>query len=255
MMTAKFNYGGKVAFITGAGTGIGRAAALAFARAGANVAIVGLNDDSNKETLKLVEAANGRAIALLADVANETEVEAAINRTVEIFGRLDFAFNNAGVEQPGMLFGELDNDEWRRQIAVNLGGVYFCMKHQIGQMLKQGGGVIINTGSGAAAKGFPRQATYCAAKFGVVGLSKGVALDYADRNIRVNVVSPGIIATPMMDRFSGGTEEGRRKVIAQEPIGRMGRPEEIAGTVLWLCSDVAAFTTGANIIVDGGQTT
>lgn len=253
-MTVQFDFSGKVAFVTGAGTGIGRASALAFARAGASVAVVGRTEATNKETVGLIEAAGGRAIALLADVARESEVEAAVARTVETYGRLDFAFNNAGVEQPGMLFGEIGNDEWNRQIGINLGGVFFCMKHEIGQMLKQGGGVVVNTGSGAAAKGFPKQAAYCAAKFGLVGLSKGAALDYADKNIRVNVVSPGIIATPMMDRFSGGTEEGRAAVTAQEPIGRMGRPEEIAGTVLWLCSDLAAFTTGANIIVDGGQT-
>lgn len=254
-MTVQFDFAGKVAFVTGAGTGIGRAAALEFSKAGARVAVVGRSEDTNRETVRLIEEAGGHAVALLADVAREADVEAAVAKTVETFGHLDFAFNNAGVEQPGMLFGDIGNDEWNRQIGINLGGVFFCMKHEIEQMLKQGGGVIVNTGSGAAAKGFPKQAAYCAAKFGLVGLSKGAALDYADKNIRVNVVSPGIIATPMMDRFSGGTEEGRAAVTAQEPIGRMGRPEEIAGTVLWLCSDLAAFTTGANIIVDGGQTT
>lgn len=253
-MAVQFDYSGKVAFVTGGGTGIGRAAALGFAGAGASVAVVGRADDANKETVRQIEEAGGRAIALPADVADEAEVEAAVTGTVESFGRLDFAFNNAGVEQPTIPFDEIGNDEWNRLIGINLGGVFFCMKHQIGQMLKQGGGVIVNTGSGAAAKGFRNQAAYCASKFGLVGLSKGVALDYADRNIRVNVVSPGIIATPMMDRFSGGTDEGYASVIAQEPIGRMGYPEEIAGTVLWLCSDLAAFTTGANIVVDGGQT-
>lgn len=254
-MTVQFDYSGKVAFVTGAGTGIGRAAALGFAKAGASVAVVGRTEANNQETIRLIQEAGGHAIALLADVAKESEVEAAVAKTVETFGRLDFAFNNAGVEQPGAVFGEIGDAEWNRQIGINLGGVFFCMKHEIEQMLKQGGGVIVNTGSGAAAKGFPKQAAYCAAKFGVVGLSKATALDYADKNIRVNVVSPGIIATPMMDRFSGGTAEGRAAVTAQEPVGRMGRPEEIAGTVLWLCSDLAAFTTGANIIVDGGQTT
>jgi len=254
-MTIQFDYSGKVAFVTGAGAGIGRAAAIEFAKAGASVAVVGRTDDTNKETVRLIEEAGGRAIAVLADVASESDVAAAVAKTVEAFGRLDFAFNNAGVEQPTKVFGDIGNDDWNRQIGINLGGVYFCMKHEIEQMLKQGGGVIVNTGSGAAAKGFPKQAAYCAAKFGVVGLSKRAALDYADKNIRVNVVSPGIIATPMMDRFSGGTAEGRAAVTSQEPIGRMGHPEEIAGTVLWLCSDLAAFTTGANIVVDGGQTT
>ncbi|MFT3849571.1 MAG: SDR family oxidoreductase [Propionivibrio sp.] len=190
-----------------------------------------------------------------ADVANEEDVEAAVGKALEAFGRIDFAVNNAGVEQPQIMFDEISTQEWQRLIGINLGGVFFSMKHQIPVMLKQGGGVIVNIGSGAAAKGFRKQAAYCASKFGVVGLSKGAALDYADKNIRVNVVSPGIIATPMMDRFSGGTDEGMASVIAQEPVGRMGRPEEIAGTALWLCSDLGAFTTGANIIVDGAQTT
>lgn len=254
-MTITFDCSGKVAFVTGAGTGIGRATAFAFAKAGASVAVLGLTETNTVETVHHIEQAGGKALTLVADVSKEDEIRNAVAKTVDTFGRLDFAFNNAGVEQPGTVAGEIETDEWERQISINLGGVFFCMKHQLPIMLNQGGGVIVNTGSGAAAKGFPKQAAYCAAKFGVVGLSKAAALDYADKNIRVNVVSPGIIATPMMDRFSGGTEEGRASVIAQEPIGRMGRPDEIAGTVLWLCSDLAAFTIGANIVVDGGQTT
>jgi len=254
-MTIGFDYAGKVAFVTGGGTGIGRATAVAFAKAGASVAVLGLTEASLNETVGVIEAAGGRAIAIHADVAKERDVEAAVAKTVATFGRLDFALNNAGVEQPPMAAGEISTEEWNRLIGINLSGVFFAMKHELPVMLDQGGGVIVNTGSGAAAKGFLGQAAYCASKFGVVGLSKGAALDYAAKGIRVNVVSPGIIETPMMDRFSGGTEEGRASVIAQEPIGRMGRPEEIAGTVLWLCSDLAAFTTGANIVVDGGQTT
>jgi len=254
-MNIKFDYSGKTAFVTGAGTGIGRATARAFAQAGANVAVVGLTEDKTLETVRLIEEAGGRALSIQADVAREAEIEAAVAKTLEAFGRLDFAVNNAGVEQPQIMFDEISVDEWQRLIGINLSGVFFSMKHQIPAMLKQGGGAIVNIGSGAAAKGFRKQAAYCASKFGVVGLSKGVALDYADRNIRVNVVSPGIIATPMMDRFSGGTDEGLASVIAQEPVGRMGRPEEVAGAALWLCSDLGGFTTGANIVVDGGQTT
>lgn len=254
-MTIQFDYAGKTAFVTGAGAGIGRATALAFAKAGANVAAVDLSTENVQETVRLIEGTGGRAIAISTDVSSEQQVIEAVTKTVQTFGSLDFAFNNAGIEQPPTVLGEIATEQWARLISINLGGVFFSMKHEIAQMLKQGGGVIVNTGSGAAAKGFPKQAAYCAAKFGVVGLTKGAALDYADRSIRVNVVSPGIIETPMMDRFSGGTAEGRAAVIAQEPVGRMGRPEEIAGTVLWLCSDLAAFTTGANIIVDGGQTT
>lgn len=254
-MTVTFDFSGKVAFITGAGAGIGRAAALAFARAGASVAAVDLNEANLEETVRRIAEAGGHALSVPADVSREDAVRNAVARTMEAYGRLDFAFNNAGVEQPRTLAGEIGTEEWNRLIGINLSGVFFSMKHQIPAMLAAGGGVIVNTASGAGVKGFAEQAAYCAAKFGVVGLSKAAALDYAARNIRVNVVSPGIIETPMMDRFSGGTAGGRAAVIAQEPIGRMGRPEEIAGTVLWLCSDLAAFTTGANLVVDGGQTT
>ncbi|MBJ9974157.1 SDR family oxidoreductase [Pseudomonas sp. S75] len=241
--------------MTGAGSGIGRATALAFAQAGASVAVVGLEADTMQETARLIEQAGGRAVAIQADVASEAAVEAAVGRAIQAFGRIDFAVNNAGIEQPQILFDEISTQEWQRLIGINLGGVFFSMKHLIPAMLKQGSGAIVNIGWGAAAKGFRKQAAYCASKFGVVGLSKGVALDYADKNIRVNVVPPGIIATPMMDRFYGGTDEGIASVIAQEPVGRMGRPEDIAGMALWLCSDLGAFTTGANIIVDGAQTT
>jgi NAD(P)-dependent dehydrogenase (short-subunit alcohol dehydrogenase family) len=165
-----------------------------------------------------------------------------------------FAFNNAGVEQPLTATADLTEDEWERIIRINLRGVFLCMKHQIPLLLKQGGGVIINTSSGAGVKGFAGQAAYCAAKHGVIGLTKAAALDYASQNVRVNAVCPGIIATPMMDRFTGGTDEGAQRVIAQEPVGRMGKPEEIAATVLWLCSDAAAFVVGHAMVVDGGQT-
>jgi NAD(P)-dependent dehydrogenase (short-subunit alcohol dehydrogenase family) len=187
-------------------------------------------------------------------VSSAEDVKAALHRTVETFGRLDFAFNNAGVEQPTMPAADITEAEWDRIIDIDLRGVFLCMKHQIPLMLKQGGGAIVNTSSGAGVKGFAGQAAYCAAKFGVVGLSKAAALDYAKSNIRVNVVCPGIINTPMMDRFSGGTPEGRERVIAQEPVGRMGNPEEIAAAVVWLCSDAAAFVVGHAMVIDGGQT-
>lgn len=245
---------GKVAFITGAGTGIGRATAIAFAQAGASVVVTGLSDTSNQETERLIREMDGQALAIRCDVTRAEEVKAALEQTISRFGRLDFAFNNAGVEQPVTATADITEKEWDRIVNVNLRAVFLCMKYQIPLLLKQGGGVIVNTSSGAGVKGFRGQAAYAAAKHGVIGLTRSAALDYAGENIRVNAVCPGIVSTPMMDRFTGGTAQGREAVIAQEPVGRMGKPEEIAATVLWLCSDLAAFVVGASIVVDGGQT-
>jgi NAD(P)-dependent dehydrogenase (short-subunit alcohol dehydrogenase family) len=248
------SHAGKVAFVTGAANGIGRAAALAFAREGASVVVVDVSEQGNQETARLVEQAGGRALAVRCDVSRAEDVEAALDKTIQVFGRLDYAFNNAGVEQPVTAAADLTEEQWDRIVSVDLRGVFLCMKHEIPLMLEQGGGAIVNTSSGAGVKGFAGQAAYCAAKFGVVGLTKAAALDYAPSGIRINAVCPGIVETPMMDRFSGGTPEGRERVIAQEPVGRMGKPEEIAAAVLWLCSDAAAFVVGHAMVVDGGQT-
>jgi NAD(P)-dependent dehydrogenase (short-subunit alcohol dehydrogenase family) len=248
------SYAGKVAFVTGAAGGIGRATALAFAREGAGVVVADVSEQGNQETARMIEEAGGRALAVRCDVTRSEDAKAALDKAVETFGRLDVAFNNAGVEQPIMPAADLTEEEWDRIVAINLRGVFLCMKHEIPLMLEQGGGAIVNTSSGAGVKGFAGQAAYCAAKYGIVGLSKAAALDYAKANIRVNAVCPGIIETPMMDRFSGGTSEGRERVIAQEPVGRMGKSEEIAAAVLWLCSDAASFVTGHAMVVDGGQT-
>jgi NAD(P)-dependent dehydrogenase (short-subunit alcohol dehydrogenase family) len=193
-------------------------------------------------------------LGLTCDVTVSSDVQTALRQTVEAFGRLDFAFNNAGIEQAPTPLADITEDQWQRVLDIDLRGVFLCMKYEIPLVLAAGGGAIINTSSGAGVKGFAGGGAYGAAKHGVIGLTRCAALDYAAANVRINAICPGIIETPMMDRFSGGTPEGRERVIGQEPVGRMGRPEEIASAVMWLCSDNAAFTVGHALVVDGGQT-
>jgi NAD(P)-dependent dehydrogenase (short-subunit alcohol dehydrogenase family) len=245
---------GKVAFVTGAANGIGRAAVQAFARGGADVVLADLSEEGIQETARLVEEAGGKALAVKCDVSRADDVRAALDKTTETFGRLDFAFNNAGVEQPVTPAADVTEEEWDRLIDIDLRGVFLCMKYEIPLMLRQGGGAIVNTGSGAAVKGIAGQAAYCAAKFGMIGLTKAAALDYANSNIRANAVCPGYVDTPMMQRFTGGTPEGRQKVIDNVPAGRPATPEEIAAAVVWLCSDAAAYVVGHAMVIDGGQT-
>jgi NAD(P)-dependent dehydrogenase (short-subunit alcohol dehydrogenase family) len=245
---------GRVAFVTGAASGIGRATALAFAQRGAHVAVADIDQAGNQDTARMIQDEGGQALAVDCDVTSSADVHAALTATVHAFGRLDYAFNNAGAEQQPMPAAEISERDWDRVIAINLRGVFLCLKHEIPILLEHGGGAIVNTSSGAGVKVFGRGAAYAAAKHGVIGLTKDAALDYAAAHIRINAVCPGIINTAMMDRFTGGTAEGRERVIAQEPIRRMGSPEEIAATVVWLCSDAASFITGHALVADGGQT-
>ncbi|MEA5567453.1 SDR family oxidoreductase [Anabaena sp. UHCC 0399] len=249
------NYTGKVAFITGAASGIGRATALAFAREGAAVVVADVSEQGNQETAHLIKELGGQAIAVRCDVTRAEDVKTALAKTIEAFGRLDFAFNNAGIEprKPAPT-AEYEEEEWNQIIDINLRGVFLCMKHEIPLILKQGSGAIVNTSSGAGVIGIKGSPAYTAAKHGVIGLTRSADLDYAAQNIRINAVCPGYIDTPMMERFTGGTDEGRAKVIAQEPVGRMGKPEEIAAAVVWLCSDAAGFVIGHAMVIDGGQT-
>src|SRR5919112_419156 len=221
------NYAGKVAFVTGAGGGISRATALGFARGGASVVVSDISEQKVRETGRMIEAGGGRALAIRCGVTRAEDVKAALETTIATFGRLDAAFNNAGVEQAKKAIADITEEEWDRIIAIDLRSMFLCMKYEIPLMLEQGGGAIVNTSSGAGVKGFEGQSAYVAAKHGVVGLSKAAALDYAQANIRINAVCPGIVDTPMMDRFGGGTPEGKERELANAaaagPNGRGGK--------------------------------
>jgi NAD(P)-dependent dehydrogenase (short-subunit alcohol dehydrogenase family) len=248
-MAGSKRFEGKTAFITGAGSGIGRATAVAFAAEGARVVVTDRTEAALKETAEHVKAACAEVLAIACDVSKPEEVEAAVTQAVQVFGRIDCALNNAGVENKATPLHEIELQEWDRILDINLRGTFICIKHEIAQMVRQGGGVVVNTSSGAGIRGVPGGAAYAASKHAIIGLTKSAALDYAKQNIRVNAVLPGNIATPMMDRFTGGDIQ---KAIALEPVGRLGKPEEIAEAVLWMCSDLGGFVTGASIVVDGG---
>jgi len=249
------NLEGKVVLVTGGASGIARASSLAFARAGAKVAIADIDGRGGEETLGQIIAAGGDAFFAGCDVSDAAQVTQLIERTVARYGRLDCAANIAAIEGSPLRMDQVSDDEFDRIIRINLRGVWLCMKHEIIQMLKQGGGgAIVNLASAAGLVGSIRSPAYGASKHGVVGLTKSAALQYARDNIRVNAVCPGGIATPMTERIAAASGGTQARLGAAHPIGRMGRPEEIAETVLWLCSDEASFITGAAVPVDGGLT-
>lgn len=239
----------KVALVTGAASGIGRATAVAFSAEGARVAILDLSEDALQETGAAIRQSGGEVLLLACDVSAPEAVEAAVNRIVETFGRLDIAFNNAGVENKAAAVADIELAEWDRILDINLRGTFVCMKHELAQVVRQGSGAIVNTSSGAGIRGVAGGAAYAASKHAIIGLTRSAALDYASQGIRVNAVLPGNIETPMMDRFTGGDIQ---KAIDLEPVGRLGKPEEIAEAVLWMCSDSGGFVTGAATVVDGG---
>ena len=243
---------GKVALVTGAGSGIGRASALTFAREGAKVVVADVVVEGGEETVGMIKTAGGEALFVKADVSQAVEVEALINKTLATYGRLDCAHNNAGIEGAVATTAECTEENWDRIIAINLKGVWLCMKYEIPQMLKQGGGAIVNTASGAGLVGIPRAGAYVASKHGVVGLTKTAALEYAKAGIRVNAVCPGVIDTPMVQRITSRRPHLVERMAAGEPVGRMGKPQEIAEAVVWLCSEAASFVTGHAMAVDGG---
>jgi len=243
---------GKVILVTGGGSGIGRATSLLLAKQGAKVMIADYVPEGAQKTVAMIKESGGTADCLAADVSVTKQVEMMVAKTVETYGRIDGAFNNAGIE--GKMAGTIDTseDNFDRTIAINLKGVWLCMKYEIPQMLKQGGGVIVNTASIAGLVGFEGLPAYNASKHGVIGLTKTAALEFAQRSIRVNCVCPGVIQTPMVARLMDGGGMNENDMRAGEPVGRFGQPQEIGEGVVWLLSEASSFVTGHSMVIDGG---
>ena len=244
----------KVALVTGAASGMGLATAKAFAEAGAAVALADVNEAAVHSAAEDLMAAGHKAIGIRCNVADEPEVAAMVEQTVSTFGRLDAAFNNAGIQSPAVEMADVSGDVFDRINAINLRGVWSCMKYELLQMRVQGSGAIVNCSSLGGLVGVPGRAAYHAAKHGVLGLTKSAALEYAARGIRINAVCPGIINTPMVAGMLVGEEEVMKEMMKDVPIGRLGRADEIAAAVLWLCGPGASFVIGHALAVDGGYT-
>lgn len=246
------NFENEVALITGGSFGIGRATAVAFARRGANVVMADWIEDN--ETLNLVKAEGVKALFVKCDVSKPRDVQNLVEQTIKTFGRLDYAYNNAGIEGVNAQTHLCTEENWDKTIGVNLKGVWMCMKYELAEMLKVGKGSIVNCASIAGLVGFPGLPAYVVSKHGIVGLTKTAALEYAKQGIRVNAVCPGVIKTPMVDRTTGKDKAVEKQYEDMEPVGRMGQPEEVAEAVVWLCSESASFVTGHALAVDGGWT-
>ena len=246
---------GKVAIVTGGSSGIGRATAIAFAREGVKVVVASRRIKEGEETVQLVKQAGSEGFFIRTDVAKAADVRAMVEKTVATYGRLDYAFNNAGVieQTPGPLV-EQSEETFGRIMDINVKGVWLSMKYEIPEMLKHGGGAIVNMSSVAGVVGFPGMGIYVASKHAVVGLTKAAAVEYSKSGVRVNAVNPAAIETEMLAHFVADNAEVRAQMAAAHPIGRTGRPEEIADAVIWLCSDKASFVTGHALLVDGGYT-
>lgn len=243
----------KAALVTGAGSGIGRATALACAREGAKIVVADRVVEGGEETVSMIQSAGGEATFVPVNVTQAAEVEAMVAAAVSAYGRIDCAHNNAGIEGVFATTADYPEEDWDRVMAVNLKGVWLCMKYVIPQMVQQGGGAIVNTASLAGLVGAKRMPAYVASKHGVAGLTKTAALEYAKSGIRINAVCPGIIHTSMVDRmFLSRRPDLEDRLAAVEPMGRLGKPEEVAEAVVWLCSDAASFVTGHTMTVDGG---
>lgn len=241
----------KVAVVTGGASGIGRSTALLYAGEGASVVVADVDSERGQETVEMVESSGGRAMFVKADVSDPSECEVLVKSAVEEFGRLDFACNNAGIGGEQNPTADYSIDGWQQLIAVNLSGVFYCMKYELRAMLKTGGGSIVNMASILGHVGFAGAPAYVSAKHGVVGLTENAALEYGQHGIRVNAVGPGFIRTPMISVLDQDPSV-MQQIVAMHPIGRLGQPEEVAELVIWLSSDKASFVTGAYYPIDGG---